>query len=177
MRASWWQRPWVAVCALPAVLGGCAGGGLQDLQAYVRDVKARPSPPIEPIPEVHQIETFTYVGDGRRDPFAPVVGAQEQAQQAKPSGLHPDFLRPKEELEQFPLDSLRMVGTLEQQNVIWALIRSKDRVIHRVKAGNYLGQNHGQISRITAGKIELTEIVPDGQGGYRERQASLELAE
>ncbi len=177
MRASCRLRPWAPVCALTVALGGCAGGGMQDLQAYVQEVKARPAAPIEPIPEVRQIETFTYVSEGRRDPFAPVAGAQQQAQQSQPSGLHPDFLRPKEELEQFPLDSLRMVGTLEQQQVIWALIRSKDRVIHRVKAGNYLGQNHGQISRITADKIELTEIVPDGQGGYRERQASLDLAE
>ena len=177
MRASWRPCRWALACALTAALSGCAGGGMQDLQAYVQRVKARPTAAIEPIPEVPQIETFTYVTDGKRDPFAPVAGAQEQAKQAKSSGLHPDFLRPKEELEQFPLDSLRMVGTLEQQHVMWALVRSKDKVIHRVKAGNYMGQNHGQISRITANKIELTEIVPDGQGGYRERQASLELAE
>ncbi len=177
MRARGHLRYLFLACSGAVALGGCTGGSMQDLQAYVQQVKSRPTAPIEPIPEIRQIETFTYVAGDRPDPFSPVAGAQEQAQQPKSSGPHPDFLRPKEELEQFPLDSLRMVGTLEQQRVRWALVRSKDRVIHRVKAGNYLGQNNGQISRITENKIELTEIVPDGQGGYRERQASLELTE
>jgi type IV pilus assembly protein PilP len=70
-----------------------------------------------------------------------------------------------------------MVGTLEQAEVMWALIRAKDKTIYRVKAGNYMGKNHGQITQITESKIELTEIVPDGRGGYRERQATLALKE
>jgi type IV pilus assembly protein PilP len=161
-----------------ALIAGCAGDNLRDLERYIQDVKSRPSQEIDPIPEIPQIATFTYVGEGKRDPFSPLGDQQQQAETGPSSaGPRPDFLRRKEELEQFPLDSLRMVGTLEQQELNWALVRSTDGVIHRVKAGNYMGQNHGQITRITEDQIELTEIVPDGQGGYRERQASLDLTE
>ncbi len=89
----------------------------------------------------------------------------------------PDFNRRKEELEGFSLDALRMVGTLEQLETTWALIQTQDKTIYRVKAGNYVGRNHGQITRISESGIDLTEIIADGQGGYRERQASLALAE
>ena len=70
-----------------------------------------------------------------------------------------------------------MVGTLKRDETTWALVRTKDKTIYRVKAGNYMGQNHGQITRIDENDIELTEIIPNGQGGYRERQASLALKE
>ena len=69
------------------------------------------------------------------------------------------------------------VGILEQAGVTWGLVETKEGTIHRVKAGNYMGQNHGKITHITEDKIELTEIVPNGTGGYSERQASLALAE
>jgi len=172
------HQRWLLTSLLPLLaLGGCSGDGMGDLKAYVEEVRARPHAPIQPIPEIAQIETFTYVGADRRDPFSPVVNDRQRQKVTPSSGPVPDFLRPKEELEQFPLDSLRMVGSVEQGAEMWGLVRSTDQVIHRVKAGNYLGQNHGQISRITAEAIELTEIVSDGQGGYRERAASLTLAE
>lgn len=169
---------WLLAPLLPLLtLSGCSGDGMRDLRAYVAEVRERPHAPIQPIPEIAQIETFTYVGADRRDPFSPVVDDRQRQKVAPSSGPVPDFLRPKEELEQFPLDSLRMVGSVEQEGEMWGLVRSTDKVIHRVKAGNYLGQNHGQISRVTEEAIELTEIVSDGQGGYRERVASLDLAE
>ena len=91
--------------------------------------------------------------------------------------ISPDFNRRREELEGFTLDAIRMVGILEQSGVTWGLVKTKEGTIHRVKTGNYMGQNHGRINQITEDKIELTEIVQDGTGGYSERQASLALAE
>jgi type IV pilus assembly protein PilP len=177
MRRPTYHR-WLTASLLPLLaLGGCSGDSMRDLKAFVAEVKERPRAPIQPIPEISQIETFTYVAEGKRDPFSPVVDDRQRQKVAPSSGPVPNFLRPKEELEQFPLDSLRMVGSVEKQGDMWALVRSTDRVIHRVKAGNYLGQNHGQITRITEEAVQLTEIVPDGQGGYRERMASLDLAE
>jgi len=111
------------------------------------------------------------------DPFLADEGEEEEVQELADDGLRPDLLRRKEELEAFPLDSIRMVGTLQQQDIIWGLIVSKDGTIYRVRPGNYLGQNHGQITSIQENKIELNEIVPDGRGRYTERQASLALSE
>ena len=86
-------------------------------------------------------------------------------------------MRPQEELEAFPLDSLRMMGMVKQGEILTGLVRNGEGVIFPVKVGNYIGQNHGQITRILEDRIELTEIVPDTRGGYRERQASLALVE
>jgi type IV pilus assembly protein PilP len=93
------------------------------------------------------------------------------------SGLTPDETRRKEELEGFSLDSIRMVGTLELQGTTWGLVRTQEGIIFRVKVGNYMGKNHGQITRISEEGIELTEIIPDKKRGYIERQASLAMSD
>jgi len=173
------RRPmnWLALLAMTLVVAACADRGMQDLRQYVDEVKSRKQGRIEPLPEIRQVETFTYEGGGRRNPFAPLEEVREQTASAQGNGIAPDPNRRKEELENYPLDSLRMVGTLVQDNTTWALIRTQENTIYRVKAGNYMGENNGQITLITESAVELTEIVPDGQGGYRERQASLALTE
>ena len=93
------------------------------------------------------------------------------------SGIRPDTTRRKEELEAYSLDTLRMVGTLTMNDELWALIKASDGTIHRIKKGNYVGLNYGEIIRILDDRIELMEIVPDKPGTWREQQASLALAE
>lgn len=167
----------LAVLLFPVLLvSACADRSMHDLKSYVDEVKSRKAGHIEPLPEIKPIETFAYISDGRRSPFESQVQADETAGQTPGNGLSPDFNRRKEELESYPLDSLRMVGLLEQLGITWALIQTQEKTIHRVKAGNYLGTNHGQITQVSDTQVELTEIIPDGQGGYRERQASLALA-
>jgi type IV pilus assembly protein PilP len=162
--------------AAVSLLSACSSG-MSDLEAFVAEVKARKPGRIEPLPEIKPIETFTYVAADRRDPFLPERPKEERQQQLAGDGISPDFNRRKEELEAFSLDSIRMVGTLEQQETTWGLVKTKDGIIHRVKAGNYMGQNHGQITQISEDKIELTEIIPNQRGGYQERQASVALSE
>ena len=159
------------------LLAGCAREDHSDLHAYAKRVKAREPKPIEPLPEIKQIESFLYEADDRRSPF--ILGSRsiEEDLTQPPSGIRPDFIRRKQELEQFPLDSIRMVGTLEQDKDMWALVVDKESTLHRVHVGNYMGQNHGRIMRIAEERIELTEIVPDGMNGWQERQATLALSE
>lgn len=169
------------VTALLAAIGltGCNRVDTQDLQAYVDEVTAQPPSRIEPLPEFKPFETFLYQAGDQRSPFTPTDSTRGEAQvaTATANGIQPDFNRPREPLEESPLDALRMVGTLEQGGESWALVRDIDGTIHRVQPGNYLGQNHGKITRITEYEVELTEIVPDGLGGWQERQASLALSE
>ena len=101
------------------------------------------------------------------------------AKQTQPSNpqLSPDPNRTPEFLESFPLDTLRMVGTLSQGEYLWALIRTPDSTIQRVSEGNYMGQNYGKVVQVSDGDIKLTEIVPDGYGGWRERASSVALSE
>ncbi len=160
------------------LLGGCSDRGTDDLQRYVDEIKARQKPRVEPLPEFVPYETFIYQAQNLRDPFTPPSFSQASASvSGSTSAIHPDFDRPREPLEEFPLDSLRMVGTLEQHEDSWGLVKDSDGSIHRVQPGHYLGQNHGKIIRVTEQVIDINEIVPDGLGGWIERQASLALSE
>lgn len=168
----------VSVCLLAGSLVACSGNNTEDLRSYVEAVKSRQQARIDPLPEFTPFETHLYEASGERDPFTPPVYSERKSPVTKTSGngIQPDN-HPPEPLEAEPLDSLRMVGTLERQNNSWALVRMSDSTIHRVKPGNYLGQNHGKIVQITESELELTEIVPDGLGGWMERQAALALSE
>ncbi len=157
-------------------LGGCAGD-MDDLNSYIDTVKAKPGGRIEPLPEIKPYEVFTYAADaeGFRSPFVP------DAPQATAGGsindTRPDPDRSREYLESFPLDTLRMVGTLELGDVNYGLVQTSDGLIHRVVPGNYMGQNDGRIVRVTESEIELIEIISDGIGGYLEREAAISLAD
>jgi len=172
-------RNWVLLAIATLGLSACAQDPTSDLANYVEDVKNQQRSEIEPLPEFKPYESFTYAATDLRAPFTVPTFSHQQAVTLKPTGngLKPDFDRPTEPLEDFPLDSLRMVGTLEQSENNWALINDTDGTIHRVQPGNYAGQNHGKITRVTEFEIELTEIVPDGIGGWIERQASIAISE
>lgn len=158
-----------------ATLVGCGGGGTQDLEDYVAKVRQRPPGPIAPLPEIKPIPTFLYEPGDRRDPFVLDALVASAIEPGVTGGIVPDPLRRKEELEQYPLDSLTMVGTLAQGDTQWALMLTREGILHYVRVGNYMGQNNGQITRIDEGQVQLTEIVNDGGGEWRERQANVAL--
>lgn len=159
--------------AAGCVLTAC-GGDMADLDAYINEVKARPGGRIEPLPEITPYQSFAYVADveGLRSPFAPDT---PQVAQGPGGGVRPDAERSREFLEQFPLDSLRMVGTLDLAGTNYGLIQDSEGLIHRVVPGNYIGQNDGRIIGISESEIEVVEIISDGIGGYLEREAAVGL--
>jgi len=170
----------VALSMALGLLVGCdSAGKMAELEQYVREVKARPAKPIDPLPEIRPYATYAYDAQELRDPFEPLRVAEEQAvaQATGEGGLRPDLNRQKELLELFPLDSLRMVGILERDGMTWALVQSSDKAIHRIREGNYLGQNYGKVTHVSEQQIDLVEIVPNGQGGWIERQAQLAMKE
>lgn len=163
----------LGACVL--MLAAC-GGENSDLRQYVAQVKARPPEPIEPIPPVKAADTFTYEALGLRDPFRFEETTEEPTTTAG-SGPRPDLNRRKEYLESFPLDTLSMVGTLSQGEVTWALIQDLDGLVHRVTEGNYMGQSHGRVVLVGADRVELSELVPDGNGGWLQRDATISVTE
>ncbi|MFN4263547.1 MAG: pilus assembly protein PilP [Thioalkalivibrionaceae bacterium] len=153
---------------------GCSRDS-SDLQRYVEEVKARPGAGIEPIPSLRPQVSFVYPGH-QRSPFDSSVIAQPVAEPEGIAGtVDIDFDRPREFLEQFPLDALAMVGSLEQDGGRFALVRTPDRTVQRVRVGNWMGQNFGRIVAITPNSIELVEVVPDAFGGYQERDNTIRL--
>lgn len=153
------------------------GDRMTDLRQYAQQVKARKGGYVEPLPQVKPFETFVYDDANLRSPFNPQLQSlnNEKLNRNATSGIHPDFNRNREYLEQFPLDSLKMVGTLNADGTLWALIRDGDGIVHRVKKGNYMGQNFGKIISIDDSGLTLREIVPDGQGGWTERMTNVQL--
>ena len=163
----------VVLLGIFAVLGGCIGG-TSDLQQWVAAEKKKPGPPLEPLPVLKTFETFEYKDQDQRDPFGPSL--EEQREAAAGNGVRPDQ-HPKEPLEQYPLDSLKMVGTIGTGGSMEALVKDTDGVVHRVHVHNYLGQNNGKITAIAENHIDLVELVPNGSGGWMERQAAVALGE
>lgn len=170
----WWL---VALLAVVALLSGCQRD-MNDLRQYIAEIKARPGGDIQPMPTIEPHDPYLYPGH-ERSPFDSSVIARPIP--AEPVGIPGevdiDFDRPREALESHPLDALRMVGSLEQEGVRYALVRAPDRTIQSVTIGNYIGQNFGRITEITEGKIRLVEVVPDAFGGYMERENSVALSE
>lgn len=165
-------RPLILALAASCTLTACAPG-LADLQAWVAEVKARPPKPLDPLPVMRQFETFEYSVQNERDPFS--NPASELDAIGAGSSLRPDPSRRKEPLEAFPLDGLDMVGTLGEGEAMVALVMDPERVVHKVTAGNYMGQSDGHIDAISEDRISLTELVPDGAGGWIERKAQVAL--
>ena len=156
-----------------AMLGGCSSE-LDDLKAFVRDSEKGLPRKIEPLPAVKPFEPFTYEGFDLPDPFQPrKLGPPKEG---GGGGIAPDLNRRKEPLEAFPLEQLKMVGTLSQGPDTYALVRA-DKTLYRVKKGNYMGQNFGLITDVSDSEIKLKEIVQDSAGDWAERQSVLPLLE
>lgn len=153
-------------------LSGCSSD-LDKLQAQVAEIKSRPGERIEPLPQIKAYESFTYNASNQRSPFVPSAPARNDLA----SAVRPDSKRNREFLEQFPLDTMQMVGTLQLQGSNYGLVQGKDGLVHRVLPGSFMGQNDGRVTSITPTRISIIEIVPDGLGGYIERPAALALNE
>ena len=163
---------------LAATLAGCSGDQYGDLRQELKELTKDLRGKVDPLPQVKPYEPVPYKAYEEIDPFrasrievAAGVGAS-----ASSSGIKPDLNRPKEPLEAFPLESLRMVGTLNQNKETYGLVRAGTNLF-RVKKGNYMGQNFGVITSVAESEIKLKELVQDGGGDWVERASTLQLQE
>lgn len=158
------------------LLAGCSSDGLEDLREFVKNAHSDRKPKIEPLPEIKPYEAFAYAAADLTDPFSP-VNLKPQSMLGKAGGPRPDMNRRKEPLEDFPLDALKMVGTLSKGRQVWAVIQAPDGTVHRVQKGNHVGQNFGRITRVGEEKIDLVELIQGSLGDWVEREASLAIQE
>lgn len=171
MKLSWFP---IAFCAL---LVGCdSNSDFADLQSFMADVKAKPKGAIEPLPKFQAYEAFTYNAAALRSPFQPPIKIDLVQREKGSKEIKPDETRVKQFLEGFNIETFEMVGTLKNEAGAYALVKGAGGV-HRVRAGDYLGRNHGKIMSIDESKIDVMEIVPDGEGGWLERPRTLPLKE
>ena len=163
-----WVVLWMGACAL---LAGCGGESHQDLRAWMAEQGKNARGRVDPLPEIKPYEPFAYNAFDLPDPFKPRKIEPTKGN----SKLAPDLARRREPLESYPLESLNMVGTLQQGKSTYALVRTPDKDVYQVTTGNYLGQNFGVILGISESEIRLKELVQDGSGDWAERTASLQL--
>jgi type IV pilus assembly protein PilP len=159
----------LAVCSMLA-LGACSSKDAE-LQRFIETTKAGPGGRVEGIPELKPYDTIAYNGTGRRSPFMPGGSG------ASSTVVRQASTRNREFLEQFPLDTLKFVGTIRMGQTTYGLLKVSDGRVHRVATGNYIGQNDGRITQIAANKISVSEVIPDGLGGYMARAAAISLSE
>ena len=174
-----------------AILGiaGCVSGDMSDLEKQVSKIMSKPGGRLEPLPEIKPYEAYVYESgkSGARNPFKRFYVVEQSLAIEESEGPVDDGLteemrneiqnRNREELEGFELDSIKMVGTLQNEDNHWGIVLDPGGIVHRVKTGNYIGLNIGKITSIEEEQIEVREIIKDNSGRYGERKALLPLTE
>lgn len=156
------------------IVSGCEQNS--DLQTYVAQVKARPAQPIDPLPTITPYVPMAFTAQKARNPFIDPKPEQGQmVAKAKLKCIQPDLTRKKEDLEQYSLDNLVMKGTLANDRGLWGLVMAPGGMVYRVSSGQYMGLNHGKITKITQNDIEVVEMIPDGSGCWNNRTTTLTL--
>lgn len=175
------SRVMIAAASTALLLGACGSSGQQELQDWMTEQRAQTKPKLQPLPEPKKFSPQAYTQDGTTDPFSNLKLAQalrrESSQSTSSAALvAPELSRRKEPLESFPLDTMKMVGSLQKEGLPVALVRV-DNLLYQVRPGNYLGQNFGRITKVGETEVVLREIVQDAAGEWIERAAKLQLQE
>lgn len=170
-----WSRV-VGCCVMLLALTACTDNdGMIALQDEVSAIVNRPPGAIEPPPAFVTYEAFDYSAASLRSPFDLPADANALRSNQQNSEVMPDLNRTPEILESFNIGNLVMVGTLGRGGQLWALIRDETGQVTRIGVGNYMGRNHGRIVGITPSQVDVTEIVPTGDGGWIQRPQTLTL--
>jgi type IV pilus assembly protein PilP len=174
------SQKWYGLVAITLLscLSGCGDGGVQEVKQWMAETRQQTKVSIPKLAEPKVFTPFVYNAQNEIDPYSPVKlsAALAKLQSKSTSRFKPDMERRRELLESYPLDSLKMVGTLQKAGLSYALLQA-DKALLQAKVGNYIGQNFGMITKVGEAEIEIKEIVQDASGEWVERKAKLELQE
>ena len=162
---------WLA-CIASLFIVSCSSDNLSDIKDYVKKIEARPAGPVEPLPQIEQFPVVRYEVSQLRDPFQSTLLLTKQSNPTHPLQDHLP-----EPLEAFPLDSLKMVGTLQMHNQLYAIISDPKGTIYRIHKGSYIGTNYGKVIQISANRVEVAEVISDNNGGWEERYSTIVMGE
>ncbi|PIF76926.1 type IV pilus assembly protein PilP [Variovorax sp. 54] len=169
---------WLALATLG--LSACGNSDQEDLQRWMVEERAQVKPSVPPISEPKKFTPQAYTEASSFEPFNMLKLTQalrrESNQPSTSELIAPELARRKEALEGFPLDTMAMVGSMNRNGQPVALVRV-DKLLYKVRVGEYLGLNYGRITRINETEVALREIVQDAAGEWIERVATLQLQE
>lgn len=167
----------LSILVLPLILMACGGEEHQDLKQWMTEASKDMRGRVQPIPEIKPFPIVSYDAGDLLDPFSPAKVIPEK--RAGGGALQPDFDRPREPLEAYPLETLKMVGVVRGKSGLHALIQAAG-MVHQVKIGNHLGQDFGVVTVITEAEVRVKELVQDPTGqtaDWVERLSTLQLQE
>ena len=167
------------IALLGLSLQACGDSELADLEEFVATAYRDKKPEIEPLPEIQPFMGFEYSAREAADPFDGDNITSRQNVETGVGGLRPDENRRREPLEEYPLDALRLVGTMEQEARPWVIVQTSEGTAHRATVGNYMGQNEGKIKqiRIDEQAVVLVELVRDRSGRWETREVEITIDE
>lgn len=165
-----------ALAAAALLLAGCGDSDVKEVRDWMDQVKRDTRPAVKPLAEPKDFIPFAYGDRDAVDPFNPnkLLNQLAKAAETSPDPNKPDLKRARELLENFPLDTMRMVGTMQKGGTNYALLQV-DRAVYQVRAGQRIGQNFGIVTRVGDDAINIREVVQDAAGEWVERIAKLEL--
>ena len=175
------KRP-LLILLLPALLlVACAGSSEDELRQWMSEQKSQTRPKVVPIPEPKQFKPENYTPVADAEPFSDqkltLALKKDVARVAGNAALlTPELARRKEPLEEFPLDTMTLVGSMSKVGKPVGLV-TVGKLLYQVRPGDHLGQNYGKVVKITETELTLREIVQDASGEWVERTASLQLQE
>jgi len=163
------------------LLGACGAASDDELTQWMAEQKSNTHPKVAPLTEPKQFKPETYSQVTDIEPFSNqklTLALKKDSVESTPNGalLAPELSRRKEPLEEFPLDSMAMVGHLVRGGKPVALV-TQGKMLYQVRPGEHLGQNYGLITKISETEVTLREIVQDAAGEWIERTAALQLQE
>ena len=164
--------------ALPLLLASCGDSDVREVRDWMEQVKRDTKPSVKPLVAPTEFIPYAYNEKDAVDPFNPTKLLGELAKAAEHSNNpnRPDMNRPKELLETFPLDTMKMVGAIEKGGVTYGLVQI-DKNVYQVKTGSRVGQNYGMVTHVSDNAIDVREVVQDPGGDWVDRMARLELQE
>jgi type IV pilus assembly protein PilP len=174
------HRTWFLLSTV-ALVAGCTTSGQDELQAWMQAERNAIRPSVQPISEPTRFVPQPYDAERLIPPFsaeklARLLRGTQSASASSSALIEPELARRRQPLEAFPLDAMTMVGSLDRNGQLVALVKI-DRLLYQVRAGNYLGQNFGRVTGITETEVVLREVVQDAAGEWIERPAALQLVE
>jgi len=162
------------------LLQACQDTSMTDLKRFVAEAYQDKKPEIEPLPEIQPYKGYEYAGSDEADPFGfDNIASSRDGDGAGSGGNRPDSNRRKEQLEEYPLDALEMVGTMSKKNQPWVIVKTAEGIAHLATIGNYLGQNEGEIQEILPEEqlMVISETVLDSAGRWVTRDIELTVGE